>query len=154
MKINYYGKKVNSIKDTIRKIFNIVLTLVIISTALLASFFIGAYTFSTNTVEARNILVVTQVKYPVLDRIADCESGNGKKGTATQFRNGQVILHANRNRTTDIGKYQINMEVWGKKAGELGYNLSTEQGNTKMAEWIYLNKGTGSWYSSSRCWHR
>jgi len=153
MKINYYGKRVG-IKETIKNGVRILIIVALLVATVLAAFLIGAYTFSTSTVEANNVLVITPLKSPVLARIADCESGNGKKGTATQFRNGEVLLHANRNRTTDIGKYQINMAVWGKKAGELGYNLSTENGNTKMAEWIYLNKGTSAWRFSKHCWYR
>lgn len=79
---------------------------------------------------------------PVLQKIAKCESGN------SQFKNGQVLINA----TQDMGKYQINLPTWGKKATELGYNLSTEQGNEDMALWLYKNKGTGSWSSSSKCW--
>ena len=157
MKINYYGtcgKRVSSLKETIKYTLRIATIVTVLLATIVLAFLIGAFTFSSSTVEANNITIMVPLKSPVLDRIANCESGNGKKGSATQFRNGQVILHANRNRTTDIGKYQINMAVWGKKAGELGYNLSTENGNTKMAEWIYLNRGTSSWYSSRHCWYR
>jgi len=156
MKINYYGKRNYTAlwAYNIRKFLKSVLIVVLTISIGAIIFLVGAFTFSTSTVEANNITVVAPLHAPVLDRIANCESGNGKKGSATQFRSGQVIVHSNRNGTTDIGKYQINMYIWGKKAGELGYNLSTEQGNTKMAEWIYLNKGTGAWLSSFSCWKR
>lgn len=114
-----------------------------------AFFFAGAFLYSTSTVEAHNI--VAPLNSPVLQRIADCESGNGKQGTATQFEHGQVLVRANKNGTTDMGKYQIN-SIWFKQASSLGFDLSTEDGNTAMAEWLYLNHGTEPWYASSKCW--
>jgi hypothetical protein len=95
---------------------------------------------------------------PVLARIADCESGarkaNGKAvaGSATHYRYGQVAVNGNTNGSVDIGRYQINMSVWSKKANELGLDLSKEADNYKMALWIYENRGTGDWYSSESCW--
>ncbi len=157
MKINYYGKRSRFaiLKYKLNQAFRLFVTVMFILGVLAVVFYIGAFTFSTNTTVVTKVMaeqIQTPVVYPVLNRIADCESGTGKKGTATQFRNGQVILHANKNGTTDIGKYQINMRVWGKKATKLGFNLATEAGNTKMAEWIYLNYGTGAWKYSSKCW--
>ena len=85
---------------------------------------------------------------PVLERIAKCESGS------KQFdKNGQVLMRSNTNRSVDVGKYQINT-VWFAKATELGYDLTTEKGNIAMAEWIYANRGTGDWSSSSNCWKK
>ena len=128
--------------------------MVILSSMLAAAFLTGAYTFSTNTVTAHTNTVNVQKDAPVLNRIADCESGNGTKGSATHMKNGQVVTNGNKNGSVDIGKYQINLRVWGGKASELGFDLSTEQGNSAMAEWIYLNKGTGDWYASQHCWKR
>ena len=108
-------------------------------------FLLGAFTFSTSSVEIVNQLV-TPTKAPVLVRIAKCES-NG-----SQFSRGQVITHSNRNGSVDIGKYQINIRNWGKQATKLHYNLATLKGNTAMAQYIYLNYGTGAWYASAKCW--
>ena len=112
----------------------------------------GALIFSTSTVTADTATVVINANSPVLARIADCESGNGKPGTGTQFKNGQVIMRANTNGTIDIGKYQVNLTYWGKQATALGYDLTKEADNKAMAEWIYQNKGTGDWSSSQHCW--
>lgn len=89
-----------------------------------------------------------QIESPsaVMDRIANCES----KGQ--QFRNGQVLVVGNKNGSVDMGKYQINISIWGKKATELGYDLTTEKGNTDMAMWLYKNKGTEPWVHSKKCW--
>ena len=112
-----------------------------------ALFFLGAFTFSTTTGTVINkIQLVTPMKAPVLARIAKCESDG------SQFLHGQVITHANRNGSVDIGKYQINIRKWGKRATKLHYNLATLKGNTAMAQYIYLNYGTGAWYLSAKCW--
>ncbi len=66
---------------------------------------------------------VIEAKSPVLDRIADCESGNGTKGSATQLKNGQVLISLNTNGTYDQGKYQIN-SIHNKEASSLGFNLA------------------------------
>lgn len=95
-----------------------------------------------------------EMEAPVLQRIADCESGNGKPGSGTHFKNGQVILRANTDSTVDIGKYQVNLTYWGKKASELGYDLTKEADNYAMAKWIYENKGTSDWSASQKCWYK
>ena len=120
------------------------ITLILIGVAL---FFIGAVTFSTSTATVINrIQLVTPMKAPVLARIANCES-NG-----SQFLHGQVVTHANRNGSVDIGKYQINIRKGSKQATKLHYNLATLKGNTAMSQYIYLNYGTGAWYASAKCW--
>lgn len=95
---------------------------------------------------------------PVLDRIANCESGKrgkdgrGIAGSASQFApDGQVTIHVNTDGTVDIGKYGIN-KVWNAKATSLGLDLTKEIDNGAMAQWIYANRGTQDWYSSEKCW--
>lgn len=83
---------------------------------------------------------------PVLERIAECESG-GK-----QFEeNGSVVT--GRLNSKDKGKFQINEFYWGEKAKELGHDIYTLEGNTAMARWIFENHGTGAWVHSSKCWN-
>lgn len=109
---------------------------------------------STVTAQVPEVQVVTlEAKAAVMDRIADCESGNGKAGSATQFRNGQVVINVNTNGTYDQGKYQIN-SIHNAAATKLGFNLATEEGNTGFAKWMYANLGTGDWFSSQKCWGR
>ena len=85
---------------------------------------------------------------PVLERIAHCESSTGQFGPS-----GQVVMRPNTNGTVDVGEYQINT-VWFKKATELGFDVTTEDGNERMAIWIYENKGTGDWSASQACWSK
>ena len=84
---------------------------------------------------------------PVMKRIAQCESGNKH-----YKENGQVVTNANTNGTVDIGIFQINEKVWGKKAGELGLDLTKEEDNVKLAVWIFENFGSEDWYASRHCW--
>lgn len=104
------------------------------------------------TVTAQGIeTVVVKTVYaesPIMERIAKCESGGKHYGTS-----GQVIMRSNTNGSVDVGKFQIN-SVWFKKATELGYDVTTEKGNTDMAYWIYANRGTNDWYASRDCWSK
>lgn len=95
--------------------------------------------------------VVVEVKShaPIMDKIAQCESGNSHIDKKT----GQVLMRANTNKTVDVGKYQIN-SVWYKKAGELGLDITKEKDNETMAYWIYENRGTGDWVYSQDCWKK
>ena len=89
---------------------------------------------------------------PILQRIADCESGNGgKHGTAHQFNADGSVLHG-RTTPADTGYFQINMNVWASDAKELGLNVNTLEGNKALAVWIFDNYGSVPWYSSGRCW--
>lgn len=114
----------------------------------------GAAYFSTSTVSA--VTTVVPAPAPVLDRIADCESGTGKSGSGSQFRsNGEVVTNTNTNGSVDVGKYQINMNAGHiKEMAKLGFNPLTEEGNKAYAEYIYQNHGTGDWSSSSHCWYK
>lgn len=85
---------------------------------------------------------------PVLDRIAKCESSTGQYG-----KDGQISLHPNAN-SVDIGSYQINEKTWGVQATKMGFDLTKPADNKAMAEWIYLNYGTGSWTYSESCWDK
>ena len=84
-----------------------------------------------------------------MERIAKCESGNNQFDST-----GQVQLNANTNKSVDIGVFQINNKVWGKKATELGYDLMVEKDNRAMAEYIYETRGTEPWGASSKCWSK
>lgn len=98
---------------------------------------------------AQEVIVEVKGHVPVMDRIAKCESG----GYHISPKTGQIVMRANTNGSVDLGKYQIN-SIWSKKATELGFDLTKESDNEKMAYWIYENKGTGDWYSSEKCWSK
>jgi hypothetical protein len=157
MKINHWADRdrkgrFNSFKASVKRFFRACGLVAVGAIVLFIAFTTGAATYSTSKVEAE--FSNAPLNSAVLNRIADCESGNGKPGSATHYdKNGQVLLRANKNGTVDVGKYQVN-SVWFKKATELGYDITKESDNKAMAEWVYLNRGTGDWYSSQKCWQR
>lgn len=65
-----------------------------------------------------------------------CESG------LKQFNPDGTIITS---RTNDVGIAQVNLKVWGKKAEELGYDLTTTIGNLKMAKYVYTVQGPEAW---------
>jgi len=132
----------------LRKVWHYTKITAAISIVFAAAVFTVAASLATTTVTASTTIVQTPVQSPVLDRIAQCESGGHQYAPS-----GQVLMKPNTNGTIDVGKYQIN-SVWFKKATELGYNLTNEADNKAMAEWIYQNKGTGDWASSAHCWNK
>lgn len=91
------------------------------------------------------VLVWENKKPRILAIIADCESGGEHFNSDGSVKRGRVNSY-------DIGKYQINVKIWGKKASQLGYDIFTEQGNELMARWIYENYGTSPWNLSKKCW--
>lgn len=107
----------------------------------------GATYFPRIDIVEAEVIKEVAVKAPVMDKIAQCESGNSHIDKKT----GQVLMRANTNKTVDVGKYQIN-SVWYKKATELGYDITKEVDNEKMAYWLYYNRGTGDWVYSQKCW--
>ncbi len=82
---------------------------------------------------------------PIMLRIAHCESGN------TQFDKHGKVVEGNSN-VADRGRFQINRDIWGEKAKELGYDIETSKGNLSMAMWLYERKGTEPWIHSKKCW--
>lgn len=130
---------------------------------ILVAFFLGIVygAFETGKMVAEsqvthaNVEVVKEVEVkskelpPVLQRIIKCESG-GKH----YDKNGQVLMRANNNKTVDIGIGQINEFYWGKKATELGYDLTNEQDNLAFTVWLYENHGTEPYVWSKGCWNR
>lgn len=100
----------------------------------------------------------TPPQFPaILLKIADCESGERDKygraipGTAKQFNKDGSVVRGEAN-PQDIGKHQINLYWNGEKAKQLGYDLFTEEGNTKMALYLYETRGTKDWLWSASCW--
>lgn len=158
-KVFYQGRQINgrftSLKTALKRAIRFTVRWSLISAAGYAIFMSGAFLYSTSTVSAENVIVATSTEQeaPVLSRIEDCESGNGKPGSHTQFRNGQVLISINTNGTYDQGEYQIN-SIHNKDASNRGYNLATEEGNAGYAKYMFENLGTGDWSSSEHCWKR
>jgi len=118
----------------------------------------GDQLFNSNTVAYAQVIKVVQVqpgRAPVMQRIADCESGDhGKRGSARQFMpNGDIVVHYNTDGSSDVGEWQINQSPEHIKIeARMHFDVLTEAGNEAMATWIYQNEGTGPWKSSQACW--
>jgi hypothetical protein len=124
--------------------------MVIFALGMLYGAFYGGRTTSIPTYVRAEVQVPVEVeiKAPVMERIAKCESGG------IQTKNGQVVVNVNSNGTYDQGKYQIN-SIWNKKAGEMGLNLAIEKDNEAFAMYLYKNYGTDPWNSSKKtCWSK
>lgn len=86
----------------------------------------------------------------VMVRIAKCESGN------KHFEKGQVLVRGNAvsRSSVDVGRWQINNAIWGKKASEKGFDIFSEQGNEDMAMFLYETYGTEPWVHTKKCWNK
>jgi hypothetical protein len=93
------------------------------------------------------ILVQEDTLPPVMHRIAQCESRSQHWTKQGRVVRGQQNRH-------DTGLFQINTLVWGQKAQELGYDIHTQEGNTRMARYLFENYGSVPWQSSAACWNR
>ena len=110
-----------------------------------SAYFASNYIPRTVYADKEIIKEVTPVS-PVMQRIAKCESGNNHYG-----KDGQVIVHVNKDGTYDQGKYQIN-SIHNAAAKKMNLNLMVEKDNEAYAMYLYTNEGTGDWYSSRSCW--
>lgn len=94
-------------------------------------------------------IVPVVIEAPVLERIAKCESGGNHFG-----KSGQVLAVGNVNKSVDVGRYQINLSVWGKVATDMGLNLFEEADNKEFAQYLYSHFGTEPWIHSKHCWNK
>lgn len=90
--------------------------------------------------------------YAKLRVICSCESNGHPNGQPRQFSNGQVLKGQINQK--DIGACQISTQYWLEKSKELGYDIYTEEGNYKMANWIFENYGDEPWDASRFCWQK
>lgn len=101
----------------------------------------------TTEVQADPIEVVEPIIPQVLLDIAWCESKN------RQF-NDDGSVHMGEINPLDTGRFQINQKYWLEKSKELGFDIFTLEGNTKMALYIYEHYGTTPWNWSKSCWSK
>jgi hypothetical protein len=140
--------------------FKVVITILAIVGITYVFFLAGKSSSTKIEYKTKEVIKEIEVTAPVLERIAKAESRNSHYCTEELIKYklcasselGQVLVKANKNATVDIGRYQINNYYWGAKATELGLNLWEEEDNYKMAVWIFKNKGTEPWDSSSKNW--
>ncbi len=124
--------------------------------ALYIAYAIGILT-KGHEVSATNVINIqaptAQKLAPVMARIATAESRGHQYSS-----NGQITYNINLDGkkctrcSLDMGKYQINVETWGATATKLGYDLTKEKDNEAFALWLYAEKGTSPWESSSANW--
>ena len=75
--------------------------------------------------------------YPDLEWVMKCESN------FRQFDKGKVLR--GKINPYDVGIFQINEIVWGRKAKELGYDIYTLEGNLLMGVFIFDTYGINQW---------
>lgn len=112
----------------------------------------NARTAADTSIPTKKETVNAVVSVPeILLRIGGCESGGGVLNPPRQFNEDGSVVRGKVN-PKDVGAYQINTYWNGAKAKELGYDLFTEEGNTRMALWLYEHQGTRPWNWSKFCW--
>lgn len=158
VKVKYNGKKVEylylhltwwgRLKLVVKRFLKRVFLIGLILLTAWGLLKIGGYINPTTIVTKAEIIKEVPRKAPVLERIAKCESNN------SHFRNGQVLVVGNTNKSVDIGKFQINNIIWGAKATEMGLDLMKESDNEKFAEYLYETYGTEPWVWSKKCWNK
>ncbi len=136
----------DSFKNKINRFFR---KLAILCLIIIVGIVIGKIYFPETVIETKEVIVETKATYPVLLRIAKCESSNNHFD-----KNGQVLMVGNKNGSVDIGKYQINNRVWGKKAKEMNLDLTLEKDNEAFAMYLYTTLGTVPWIWSQKCWNK
>jgi len=82
---------------------------------------------------------------PILAEIAKCESRFRQVGKDGQPLRGEV-------NKSDVGLMQVNEYYHGKKAQDLGFDLTTVNGNLAYAKYLYDKEGTKPWSASAKCW--
>jgi hypothetical protein len=80
-------------------------------------------------------------------RIAFCES------TYRQFAKDGQPLRGIHN-PDDVGLFQINEHYHLEKSRELGFDISTTEGNIDYAVWMLERQGPGPWVWSKPCWNK
>ena len=85
------------------------------------------------------------VETPVLAEIARCESTFRQVG-----KDGKVLRGVSNN--SDLGLLQVNEYYHGEKALDLGFDLSTVNGNLAYGKYLYDKEGTKPWSASEKCW--
>lgn len=108
---------------------------------------------NTNVVTAIEDLTVEQYvnKYfsdiPILVEVARCESQFRQHG-----KDGKVLVGLVNE--FDLGVMQINGYYHTEKAEKLGLDLSTLEGNTAYARYLFEKKGLQPWILSAPCWKK
>lgn len=135
-----YEGRFTSFKRKIKSFFRGVVRLSFASLVVYIAFLIG---FNKPPIVQTVMAEEKFADYPLLVKICKAESEN------TQFRKDGRVMRGSIT-PSDIGFCQINEPIWNDKARDLGYDIYTEDGNKKMAIYIFLNQGSSPW-NSSKC---
>jgi hypothetical protein len=135
-----------------KKFFNRVKIVAVGTIATVATVYLLVAMNQTDTILYQKVTEIQHVEAEevtpaVMERIAECESGNSHYA-----KSGQIVTNGNTNGTVDIGKYQINLFYWGDKATELELDLTIEEDNEAFALYLYDLHGTEPWIWSKKCW--
>jgi len=82
---------------------------------------------------------------PILAEVARCES------RFRQFNKDGSVLRGEANKS-DLGLMQVNEYYHGEKAEDLGFDLTTVNGNLAYGKYLYDKEGTAPWSASKKCW--
>lgn len=93
--------------------------------------------------EVENVVRQEFGKYPVLIRIAKCES---------QFRQWRPDGEVLRNPSGATGVMQIMPQYHKKSAQKMGMDIETLHGNLRYARHLHKTQGTRPWNASKHCW--
>lgn len=89
--------------------------------------------------------------YATLVPVCSCESTGRPYNKPQQFHADGSVIHGRIN-PLDIGMCQINEKFWLTTAIKLGFDIDTEEGNIRMANYIYELHGLQPWSASKSCW--
>lgn len=87
------------------------------------------------------------IETPILAEIAKCESRFRQVGKDGEVLRGEV-------NNSDLGLLQVNEYYHGEKAQDLGFDLTTVNGNLAYAKYLYDKEGTQPWSASKKCWSK
>lgn len=82
---------------------------------------------------------------PILAEISRCESNFRQVDSRGEVLRGRV-------NKSDLGLMQVNEYYHGEKAEDLGFDLTTINGNLAYAKYLYDKEGTRPWNASKKCW--
>ena len=85
------------------------------------------------------------IETPILAEISKCESRFRQVGKDGKVLRGEV-------NKSDVGLMQVNEYYHEQKATDLGFDLTTVDGNLAYAKYLYDKEGTKPWNASAKCW--
>lgn len=134
---------------SVRFIFLFFLVSCVLAILSFSAYYTASHNAPVRIVEKTLLVQAPEELPPVLQRIAQCESGN--KHTDSR---GRLMINKNDDGSQDVGLFQINMKYWGLEAMKQGYNLTDEKDNIAFALWLWKTRGTEPWVHTKNCWNK